>query len=134
MLATLLLDMVYPALKGLAASIGLPWWLDGVLIDGAYRGMAWVVAVMLPPMAIFFPLFTLLEDFGNVGRQPHHHQRGYGQIRATASQRIYHTGDGWWISTREKAELGPFDSEKDASMELCLYIRKLNMFDSQIAS
>jgi ferrous iron transport protein B len=68
MLATLLLDIIYPALKGLAASIGLPWWLDGVLIDGAYRGMAWVVAVMLPPMAIFFPLFTLLEDFGYLPR------------------------------------------------------------------
>ncbi len=50
------------------------------------------------------------------------------------SERIYHTGDGWWASTREKTELGPFDSEEDVSMELCLYIRKINMFDSQIAS
>ena len=68
MLASLLLDTVHPALKGFAANIGLPWWLSGVLIDGAYLSMAWVIAVMLPPMAIFFPLFTLLEDLGYLPR------------------------------------------------------------------
>jgi ferrous iron transport protein B len=45
-----------------------PVWLQGALILGMYRGLAWVVAVMLPPMAIFFPLFTLLEDFGYLPR------------------------------------------------------------------
>jgi ferrous iron transport protein B len=45
-----------------------PWWLTGFLWDGVYRGLAWVVAVMLPPMAIFFPLFTLLEDLGYLPR------------------------------------------------------------------
>ncbi|MCO6487733.1 MAG: ferrous iron transporter B [Phaeodactylibacter sp.] len=68
LLANLLIDMAHPALKSLAASIGLPWWLDGLLIDGAYLSMAWVVSVMLPPMAIFFPLFTLLEDLGYLPR------------------------------------------------------------------
>ncbi|MCO6474982.1 MAG: ferrous iron transporter B [Phaeodactylibacter sp.] len=68
LLANLLIDMAHPALKSLAASVGLPWWLDGLLIDGAYLSMAWVVAVMLPPMAIFFPLFTLLEDLGYLPR------------------------------------------------------------------
>jgi ferrous iron transport protein B len=68
MLAGLLLDTVHPVLKGLAASIGMPWWLDGLLIDGMYLATAWVVSVMLPPMAIFFPLFTLLEDFGYLPR------------------------------------------------------------------
>lgn len=68
MLAALLLDTIHPALKSFAAAIGLPWWLDGALIDGAYLSMAWVVAVMLPPMAIFFPLFTLLEDLGYLPR------------------------------------------------------------------
>jgi ferrous iron transport protein B len=68
MLATLLLDTIYPFLKELAANIGMPWWLDGLLIDGMYLGTAWVVSVMLPPMAIFFPLFTLLEDFGYLPR------------------------------------------------------------------
>ena len=45
-----------------------PEWLRGLLLDGVYRVTAWVVAVMLPPMAIFFPLFTLLEDLGYLPR------------------------------------------------------------------
>jgi ferrous iron transport protein B len=65
---SLLIDTVQPLLRTGAASIGLPWWLSGVLIDGAYLATAWVVSVMLPPMAIFFPLFTLLEDFGYLPR------------------------------------------------------------------
>jgi ferrous iron transport protein B len=68
MIASVLLDTVHPWLKGLAAAINMPWWLDGVLIDGMYLATAWVVSVMLPPMAIFFPLFTLLEDFGYLPR------------------------------------------------------------------
>jgi ferrous iron transport protein B len=68
MLANLLLDTIHPALKSGASSIGMPWWLDGFLIDGVYLAVAWVIAVMLPPMAIFFPLFTLLEDFGYLPR------------------------------------------------------------------
>jgi ferrous iron transport protein B len=67
-LYSILIDTGHPFLKSVAASIGLPWWLDGVLIDGAYLATAWVVSVMLPPMAIFFPLFTLLEDFGYLPR------------------------------------------------------------------
>ena len=47
---------------------GAPWWLRESLVDGVYRTAAWVVAVMLPPMAIFFPLFTLLEDAGYLPR------------------------------------------------------------------
>jgi ferrous iron transport protein B len=68
MLATLLLDNVHPWLKGLAAAVSLPWWLDGFVLDGVYLATAWVVSVMLPPMAIFFPVFTLLEDFGYLPR------------------------------------------------------------------
>lgn len=45
-----------------------PEWLHGMLILGMYRTLAWVIAVMLPPMAIFFPLFTLLEDLGYLPR------------------------------------------------------------------
>ncbi len=48
--------------------IAAPAWLSGILIDGAYKTLAWVVSVMLPPMAIFFPLFTLLEDLGVLPR------------------------------------------------------------------
>ncbi len=68
MIYTLLIEIIHPFLKSVSASIGIPWWLDGVLIDGAYLATAWVVSVMLPPMAIFFPLFTLLEDFGYLPR------------------------------------------------------------------
>jgi ferrous iron transport protein B len=68
MLAELLIGKIYPALHNLADIMRLPWWLSGVLIDGMYLASAWVVAVMLPPMMIFFPLFTLLEDFGYLPR------------------------------------------------------------------
>jgi ferrous iron transport protein B len=67
-LSTLLIDMLYPFLKQVAANVGLAWWIEGILIDGTYLATAWVVSVMLPPMAIFFPLFTLLEDFGYLPR------------------------------------------------------------------
>ncbi|RMH20641.1 MAG: ferrous iron transport protein B [Gemmatimonadetes bacterium] len=68
MLATLLLDNVHPWLRDAAAGVGLPWWISGFFVDGVYLATAWVVSVMLPPMAIFFPLFTLLEDFGYLPR------------------------------------------------------------------
>lgn len=48
--------------------IGAPTWLHEMLVLGVYRTLAWVVSVMLPPMAIFFPLFTLLEDLGYLPR------------------------------------------------------------------
>ncbi len=68
LIASFLVDTIHPLLKDFSSGIALPWWLDGVLIDGAYLAMAWVISVMLPPMAIFFPLFTLLEDFGYLPR------------------------------------------------------------------
>ena len=49
-------------------NIHLPIWFTDMFVHGIYRVLAWVVAVMLPPMAIFFPLFTLLEDFGVLPR------------------------------------------------------------------
>lgn len=48
--------------------LGSPSWLHGILVLGLYRTLAWVVSVMLPPMAIFFPIFTLLEDLGYLPR------------------------------------------------------------------
>jgi ferrous iron transport protein B len=68
MLSSLLVDYLHPVLKNAADAIHLPWWLSGVLIDGGYLSMAWVISVMLPPMAIFFPIFTLLEDLGYLPR------------------------------------------------------------------
>lgn len=47
---------------------GTPQWVHGLFVMGIYRTLAWVVSVMLPPMAIFFPLFTLLEDLGYLPR------------------------------------------------------------------
>jgi ferrous iron transport protein B len=68
LIADLLIGRIYPLLHQLASAVSLPWWLSGLLIDGIYLATAWVVSVMLPPMAIFFPLFTLLEDFGYLPR------------------------------------------------------------------
>ncbi len=48
--------------------INAPSWLSGILVDGMFQTVAWVVSVMLPPMAIFFPLFTILEDLGYLPR------------------------------------------------------------------
>ena len=61
-----LFDRLYVLLKRWTASF--PWWLSGVLVDGMYATSARVIAVMLPPMAIFFPLFTILEDVGYLPR------------------------------------------------------------------
>ncbi|MBR0355155.1 MAG: fused ferrous iron transport protein A/B [Oscillospiraceae bacterium] len=55
-------------LSALLALLGAPEWLRGLLCEGAWRVTAWVVSVMLPPMAIFFPLFSLLEDAGLLPR------------------------------------------------------------------
>ncbi|MDE7243056.1 MAG: 50S ribosome-binding GTPase [Oscillospiraceae bacterium] len=55
-------------LRDVLQTLHAPWWLEGALVDGVYRTVAWVVSVMLPPMAIFFPLFTLLEDAGYLPR------------------------------------------------------------------
>ena len=66
MLASLFLDTFYPILK--QSTEAWPWWISGLLIDGMYLATAWVISVMLPPMAIFFPMFTLLEDLGYLPR------------------------------------------------------------------
>lgn len=64
----LLVGIIHPALRECFVGIGSPDWLTGLVVDGIYLSTAWVVSVMLPPMAIFFPLFTLLEDFGYLPR------------------------------------------------------------------
>ncbi len=63
-LCTWLCNTVQMGMDALSA----PSWLSGALVDGALRGTGWVVSVMLPPMAIFFPLFTLMEDAGLLPR------------------------------------------------------------------
>lgn len=88
LIANLLVDTLHPALKNLANSIGFPWWLSGVLIDGAYLAMAWVVSVMLPPMAIFFPVYTLLEDFGYLPRVAFNMDPLYKRVGAHGRQAL----------------------------------------------
>jgi len=68
LLSNVLVGTLHPFLKTTLAGWGSPWWLTGFLIDGVYLSTVWVISVMLPPMAIFFPLFTLLEDFGYLPR------------------------------------------------------------------
>lgn len=88
MLSTLLLDTVYSGLNNIADALALPWWLSGVLIDGMYLSTAWVVSVMLPPMAIFFPLFTLLEDFGYLPRVAFNLDRLFASAGAHGKQSL----------------------------------------------
>lgn len=88
LIASFLLDTIHPALKSLSSYIGMPFWLDGVLIDGAYLAMAWVVSVMLPPMMIFFPLFTLLEDFGYLPRVSFNMDNLYRRVGAHGKQAL----------------------------------------------
>lgn len=88
MLASLLIDTFQPFLKNISASIGIPFFIDGLLIDGAYLAMAWVISVMLPPMAIFFPLFTLLEDFGYLPRVAFNMDRLFQKAGAHGKQAL----------------------------------------------
>ena len=67
---------------------GAPDWLHGVLVLGCYRTLAWVVAVMLPPMAIFFPLFTLLEDMGFLPRVAYNLDRPFAKCHACGKQAL----------------------------------------------
>ncbi|MFA7567164.1 MAG: nucleoside recognition domain-containing protein [Alkalispirochaeta sp.] len=88
MLATLFLEMGHPWLHTLAAGIGMPPWLSGFLIDGCYLATAWVVSVMLPPMAIFFPLFTILEDLGYLPRVAFNLDRSFQRVGAHGKQSL----------------------------------------------
>lgn len=61
-------DLLEKGLTSLFMSWGSPAWLHGILVLGVFKTLGWVISVMLPPMAIFFPLFTLLEDLGYLPR------------------------------------------------------------------
>jgi ferrous iron transport protein B len=79
-----LADRGHEALAWAAA----PDWLGGVLIDGVYRAVAWVIAVMLPPMAIFFPIFTLLEDAGYLPRVAFNMDRMFARAGGSGQQAL----------------------------------------------
>lgn len=65
-----------------------PDWLHGMLVLGVYRVVAWVVSVMLPPMAIFFPLFTLLEDAGYLPRIAYNLDKSFKRCSACGKQAL----------------------------------------------
>ncbi len=65
-----------------------PEWLTGLLVRGAYRVTAWVVSVMLPPMAVFFPLFTFLEDAGYLPRVAYNLDHAFQRCRSCGKQAL----------------------------------------------
>lgn len=68
--------------------LGAPGWLTGFLWHGVYRALAWVVSVMLPPMAIFFPIFTILEDMGYLPRVAFNMDRFFKKAGAHGKQAL----------------------------------------------
>lgn len=76
------------ALTALFTYLRAPEWLHGMLVLGVYRVLAWVVSVMLPPMAIFFPIFTLLEDFGYLPRVAFVLDHAFQKARACGKQAL----------------------------------------------
>lgn len=68
--------------------VNAPDWLHGILVLGVYRVLAWVVSVMLPPMAIFFPLFTLLEDAGYLPRVAYNLDKTFKRCNACGKQAL----------------------------------------------
>ena len=83
-----LIGKIYPWLQQLAAGAGVFPWVSGIFIDGSYLATAWVVSVMLPPMAIFFPLFTILEDFGYLPRVAFNLDRAFQKVGAHGKQAL----------------------------------------------
>lgn len=75
-------------LEALFLAAHAPSWLTGILVHGMYRVLAWVVAVMLPPMAIFFPMFTLLEDLGYLPRVAFNLDKGFQKCKACGKQAL----------------------------------------------
>lgn len=75
-------------LTALFQAAGAPAWLHDMLILGVYRVLAWVVSVMLPPMAIFFPLFTILEDAGYLPRIAYNMDKAFKCCGACGKQAL----------------------------------------------
>lgn len=69
-------------------TIHLPFWLVDLIVHGIYRVMAWVVSVMFVPMAIFFPLFSILEDFGYLPRMAFNLDRCFAKCGTCGKQAL----------------------------------------------
>lgn len=88
MLSSLLVDQGHTLISSWFETMGSPAWLKGLVVDGMYLATAWVVAVMLPPMAIFFPCFTLLEDLGFLPRVAFNLDRMFQKVGAHGKQAL----------------------------------------------
>lgn len=75
-------------LDGAFIRLNSPDWLRGALVSGVWRVLSWVVSVMLPPMSIFFPLFTLLEDSGYLPRIAYNLDRPFKKCNACGKQAL----------------------------------------------
>lgn len=75
-------------LARLFETCGAPDWLTGAVVHGMFRVLCWVVSVMLPPMAIFFPLFTILEDFGYLPRVAFNLDHAFQKAHACGKQAL----------------------------------------------
>ncbi|MBM7655319.1 ferrous iron transporter B [Neobacillus cucumis] len=75
-------------LTSLFQAIHAPNWIHGILVLGLYRGTTWVVSVMLPPMAIFFPAFALLENYGYLPRVAFNMDRLFKRVGAHGKQSL----------------------------------------------
>jgi len=86
-ISDLLIGWLYPWLRTHAIDLLGPW-MAGLLVDGMYLASAWVVSVMLPPMLIFFPVFTLLEDLGYLPRVAFNLDRVFQRVGAHGKQAL----------------------------------------------
>ena len=75
-------------LLNVADAVNMPEFIKGMLISGGFRVLGWVVSVMLPPMAIFFPCFTLLEDLGVLPRVSYVLDNSFGKANTCGKQAL----------------------------------------------
>lgn len=75
-------------LSWLLVQLRTPDWIQGIIVDGMFKVLSWVVAVMLPPMAIFFPMFTLLEDLGYLPRIAYNLDKPFSKCKACGKQAL----------------------------------------------
>ncbi len=82
------LFVIEDMLENAFTAMSVPWWFTGFFVHGVYRALAWVVSVMLPPMAIFFPCFTLLEDIGYLPRVAFNTDKFFQKVGASGKQAL----------------------------------------------
>ena len=106
-----LFDITGKLLTDVLSETSLPEGCISFLTDGVYKSVSWVVSVMLPPMAIFFPLFTLLEDFGYLPRVAFNLDNSFRKCGAHGKQASYHVYGTWmqclrrnWLSHHRIAQ------------------------------